>query len=60
MITDSVIAAKALYGADDIHHQELVAAKMMGRWRSGCPIDLSPDKDDSAIAAPSPFRPRRA
>ena len=24
---------------------------MMGRWRSGCPIDLSPDKDDPAIAA---------
>ena len=23
----------------------------MGRWRSGCPLDLSPDKDDPAIAA---------
>jgi hypothetical protein len=23
----------------------------MGRWRSGCPVDLSPDKDDPAIAA---------
>ena len=44
-------AAKSLYGSDDTHHQELVAAKMMGRWRSGCPIDLSPDKDDPAIAA---------
>ena len=44
-------AAKALYGSDDHYHQELVAAKMMGRWRSGCPIDLSPDKDDPAIAA---------
>ena len=44
-------AAKALYGSDDAHHQELVAAKIMGRWRSGCPIDLSPDKDDPAIAA---------
>ena len=44
-------AAKALYGADDQNQQELVAAKMMGRWRSGCPIDLSPDKDDPAIAA---------
>ena len=32
-------------------HQDLVAAKMMGRWRSGCPVDLSPDKDDLAIAA---------
>ena len=44
-------AAKSLYGADDEAHQELVAAKMMGRWRSGCPLDLSPDKDDPAIAA---------
>jgi deferrochelatase/peroxidase EfeB len=44
-------AAKSLYVSDDPHHQELVAAKMMGRWRSGCPIDLSPDKDDPAIAA---------
>jgi Dyp-type peroxidase family len=44
-------AAKALYGSDDQSHLELVAAKMMGRWRSGCPLDLSPDKDDPAIAA---------
>jgi len=44
-------AAKALYGSDDQHHQDLVAAKMMGRWRSGCPVDLSPDKDDLTIAA---------
>ena len=44
-------AAKALYGSDDQYHQDLFAAKMMGRWRSGCPLDLSPDKDDLAIAA---------
>ncbi len=44
-------AAKALYGTDDQCHQDLVAAKMMGRWPSGCPVDLSPDKDDPAIAA---------
>ena len=44
-------AAKAVYGSDDQYHQELVAAKMMGRWRSGCPVDLSPNKDDPAIAA---------
>jgi Dyp-type peroxidase family len=44
-------AAKSLYSSDDPDHQELVAAKMMGRWRSGCPVDLSPDKDDLAIAA---------
>ena len=44
-------AAKSLYGSDDEYHQDLVAAKMMGRWRSGCPLDLSPDKDDPEIAA---------
>src|SRR5262252_1977065 len=31
--------------------QELVAAKMMGRWRSGAPLALAPDKDDPALAA---------
>lgn len=31
--------------------QELVAAKMMGRWRSGCPLALSPDVDRPALAA---------
>ena len=31
--------------------QELVAAKLMGRWRSGAPLVLSPDKDDPALAA---------
>jgi Dyp-type peroxidase family len=31
--------------------QELIAAKLMGRWRSGAPLVLSPDKDDLALAA---------
>lgn len=31
--------------------QELLAAKLMGRWRSGAPLVLSPDKDDPALAA---------
>jgi Dyp-type peroxidase family len=44
-------AGKSLYGSDDHSHQDLVAAKIMGRWRSGCPVDLSPDKDDPEIAA---------
>ena len=44
-------AARALYNSDDQYHQELVAAKIMGRWRSGCPLDLSPDRDDPDIAA---------
>jgi len=44
-------AARSLYGSDDAYHQDLVGAKMMGRWRSGCPVDLSPDKDDLSIAS---------
>ena len=33
--------------ADD---QELIAAKLMGRWRSGAPLVLAPDKDDPSLA----------
>ncbi|WP_028748206.1 Dyp-type peroxidase [Rhizobium mesoamericanum] len=44
-------AARSLYGSDDQHHRDLVAAKIMGRWPSGCPLDLSPEKDDPEIAA---------
>ena len=29
--------------------QELVAAKLMGRWRSGAPLVLSPEKDDPEL-----------
>ena len=29
--------------------QELLAAKMMGRWRSGAPLVLAPDRDDPAL-----------
>ena len=31
--------------------QELVAAKLMGRWRSGAPLALAPEKDDPALGA---------
>ena len=29
--------------------QELMAAKLMGRWRSGAPLVLAPEKDDPAL-----------
>ena len=29
--------------------QEFVAAKLMGRWRSGAPLALAPEKDDPAL-----------
>lgn len=31
--------------------QEFLAAKLMGRWRSGAPLVVAPDKDDPALAA---------
>jgi deferrochelatase/peroxidase EfeB len=33
--------------------EELLVAKMVGRWRSGCPLALSPDRDDPDIAKDS-------
>ncbi|SJM32400.1 Dyp-type peroxidase [Mesorhizobium delmotii] len=34
-----------------LDEQELIAAKLMGRWRSGAPLVLSPDKDNPALGA---------
>ena len=31
--------------------QELLAAKFMGRWKSGAPLVLAPDRDDPALGA---------
>lgn len=31
--------------------RELLAAKLMGRWRSGAPLVLAPDKDDASLGA---------
>jgi Dyp-type peroxidase family len=31
--------------------QELIAAKLMGRWRSGAPLAFAPDQDDPALGA---------
>ncbi len=31
--------------------QELIAAKLMGRWRSGAPLTLAPDKDDPELGS---------
>jgi Dyp-type peroxidase family len=37
--------------ADTADGQELLAAKLMGRWRSGAPLVLSPDHDDPDLGA---------
>ena len=33
--------------------EELLAAKMMGRWRSGAPLALSPERDDLSLGTDS-------
>ena len=33
--------------------EELIAAKIMGRWRSGAPLMLAPERDDPQLAADS-------
>jgi Dyp-type peroxidase family len=37
--------------ADTPQAQELLAAKLMGRWRSGAPLVLCPDHDDPQLGA---------
>jgi Dyp-type peroxidase family len=37
-------------GGPSPEDQELLAAKLMGRWRSGAPLVFAPEKDDPAIA----------
>ncbi|MGW4407579.1 Dyp-type peroxidase [Nonomuraea sp. NPDC004702] len=37
--------------ATDPQDEELLAAKIMGRWRSGAPLALSPLRDDPALGA---------
>jgi len=43
-------AALSIYGADGDADQERMAARMMGRWRSGCPLMHSPDEDRPKLA----------
>jgi Dyp-type peroxidase family len=37
--------------AKDSAEEELLAAKIVGRWRSGAPLALAPDKDDPELGA---------
>lgn len=43
--------AARVYGSSDPAHVERLAAKLVGRWRSGCPVARAPEQDDPAIAA---------
>ena len=37
--------------AHTAEERELLAAKLVGRWRSGAPLTLAPDRDDTALGA---------
>jgi Dyp-type peroxidase family len=37
--------------ASSPEEEELIAAKMVGRWRSGAPLVLAPDRDDAKLGA---------
>jgi Dyp-type peroxidase family len=37
--------------ASSAEEEELIAAKMVGRWRSGAPLVLNPDRDDPALGS---------
>jgi Dyp-type peroxidase family len=39
------------HGGPTAEGQELIAAKLMGRWRSGAPLVLASEKDDPALGA---------
>ena len=43
-------AAECVYGSSSDDDQERMAAKFMGRWRSGCPLMHSPEKDQPELA----------
>ena len=37
--------------SSNAQEEEVLAAKMMGRWRSGAPLALSPERDDPVLGA---------
>ena len=41
--------AKAMIDPPSPNDEERIAAKLVGRWRSGCPLTLSPHQDDPGL-----------
>ena len=48
-------AASQLYGTSDHERRTRMAAKMVGRWPSGAPMALCPDRDDPAQSSRDDF-----
>lgn len=52
-MTAQLDAAKAAsFPSDDPMKEDLIAAKLMGRWRSGTPVDAAPNADDRSARDP--------
>ncbi|MCZ6860456.1 MAG: Dyp-type peroxidase [Alphaproteobacteria bacterium] len=49
-------ASRIAYGSDAPGDQELIAAKLVGRWRNGNPLILSPIGNDPTPASDNDFR----
>jgi Dyp-type peroxidase family len=48
-------ATRQADGSDDPGAQNALAAKLVGRWRSGAPLVKAPDRDDPALAHDNDF-----
>ena len=49
-------ATKTASGESDAIARDKLAAKMVGRWRSGCPVTLSPDQDNPDLKDADDFK----
>jgi Dyp-type peroxidase family len=48
-------ATRSADGSSDAQARTYLAAKMVGRWKSGAPLTLAPDADDPALATANDF-----
>lgn len=48
---DAFLKANPIPGPPPAEGSELFGARLVGRWKSGAPIDLTPTKDDPALGA---------
>ena len=45
------LSAVSAFHSSTPEEETLLAAKMVGRWQSGAPLTLAPDRDDPALGA---------
>ena len=54
-LSDNAPKVVAAIGGSDDHAKEWLAAKLVGRWRNGSPLVLSPDEPDPATSDATDF-----